>query len=78
MAEPSGSRWTQNPEIIIWIHLINNQKMFHTKFEKNWQSSIKEEYKNVHFLTQDRRRLSESNAIGHWSMSNTGDLKQSF
>ena len=52
--------------------------MFHTKFEKNWQSSIKEEYKNVHFLTQDRRRWSESIAIGHRSMSNTGDLKQSF
>ena len=70
LAEPSRSVWTQNPEIIILIPLINNQKMFQTKFEKNWQSSIKEEDKNVHFLTQDRRRWSESIEIGHLSMSN--------
>ena len=34
LAEPLGSRWTQNPEIIILIPLINNQKMFHTKLKR--------------------------------------------
>ena len=45
LAEPSRSVWTQNPEIIILIPLINNQKMFQTKLKRIGKVASKKKIK---------------------------------